>query len=101
MQPPFYAAVLPNAYFGCARYEDAIDTAKAMIELDQQNVEPYLIMAASQAALDRIDEARQTARAIKELEPQFELGEYAKSQPYKERDDLERFSAHLRTAGLT
>jgi len=100
VRPPFYAAVLPSAYFGCERYEEAIGTAKAMIELDQQNVEPYLIMAASHAALGRIDEARQVARKIKELEPQFEIREYAKSQPYKEGDDLERLSVRLGTAGL-
>jgi adenylate cyclase len=100
VQPPFYAAVLPTAYYGCGRYEEAIGAAKAMTELDEQNVEPYLIMAASQAALGRIDEARQVGLKIKALDPEFETVNFAESQPYKEAAELERLTAHLANAGL-
>jgi tetratricopeptide (TPR) repeat protein len=100
IQPPFYAAVLPTAYYGCGRYEEAIAAAKAMVELDQQNVEPYLIMAASQAALGRVDEAHQVSLKIKTLDPEFETVNYAESQPYKEAAELERLTAHLAIAGL-
>ena len=100
VQPPFYAAVLPTAYYGCGRYEEAIGSAKAMVELDEQKVEPYLIMAASQAALGRIDEARQVSLKIKTLDPEFKTANYAESQPYKEAAELERLTAHLASAGL-
>ena len=78
----------------------AIAAAKAMAELDEQNVEPYLIMAASQAALGRIDKARQVGLKIKTLDPEFKTASYAESQPYKEANDREQLTAHLASAGL-
>jgi class 3 adenylate cyclase/TolB-like protein len=100
VQPPFYAAVLPTAYYGCGRYEEAIGAAKAMAALDEQKIEPYLIMAASQAALGRINEARQVGLKIKTLDPEFKTASFAESQPYKETAELERLIAHLASAGL-
>jgi adenylate cyclase len=100
IQPPFYAAVLPTAYYGCGRYEEAIGAAKAMVELGERNVEPYLIMAASQAALGRIDEARQVSLKITTLDPGFKTANYAETQPYKKAAELEKLTSHLASAGL-
>lgn len=100
IQLPFYAAVLPTAYYGCGRYEEAIGAAKAMVGLDEQNVEPYLIMAASQAALGRIDEAHQVSMKITTLDPGFEIAYYAETQPYKKAAELKKLTSHLASAGL-
>ncbi|MFQ5538889.1 MAG: tetratricopeptide repeat protein [Candidatus Binatia bacterium] len=98
--PPSYAAVLPSAYFGCGRYEEAIAAAKATIELDERNVGLHLILAASCAALNHAEEARWAAKQLLRLKPEFSLTEFAESEPYKEQKILDHLIAQLSTAGL-
>jgi hypothetical protein len=85
---------------GCERHEQAIAAAKAAIELDDQCVDPYLILAASSVALDRTEDARWAAGRVLKLKPAFKLADYAASQPYKERNQLSRLLNQLRSAGL-
>ncbi len=99
-RPPTYANVLPSAYFGLGRYEKAISTAKAAIELDQSNVDLHLILAASSAAMNLAGEATRAAQEALQLKPNFSLEEFAKSQPYKDRKYLDVLLDKLRSAGL-
>ena len=55
-----YPAILASAYHGDRRNE-AIVAAEAAIDLDDQSVDPYLILAAANAALGHTEEARWAA----------------------------------------
>ncbi|MDH3790449.1 MAG: hypothetical protein OEU09_14505 [Rhodospirillales bacterium] len=63
-------------------------------------VDPYLVLAASNAALGRTEEARQAAEIVLELMPEFRLKAFAASQPYKEQKHLGRLLDQLRSDGL-
>jgi hypothetical protein len=95
-----YPAILASAYHGDRRNE-AIVAAEAAIDLDDQSVDPYLILAAANAALGHTEEARWAAEKVLKLKPGFRLAEYAASQPYKEQKHLDRLLDQLRSTGLT
>ena len=59
-----------------------------------------LILAASNVALGNMAEARAAAARVLGLEPEFRLGEFAATQPYRDPGDLERLLGRLREAGL-
>jgi tetratricopeptide (TPR) repeat protein len=101
IHPPMYPAVLASAYYGSERYEQAIAAAKDAIELQSNDVSPYLYLAASNMALDRAEEARRAATKVLEMEPDFSVGEFAESQPYKESKTLQNLLARLNSAGLS
>ena len=100
VHPPMYPAVLATAYYGSDRHDEAITATKTAIALDEQQVDPYLIMAASNTVLGHSEAAQQTAQKVLELKPDFNLTEFAASQPYKEQEHLDRLLAHLTSAGL-
>jgi adenylate cyclase len=101
VQLPIFLAMLAGAYHGAGRHEEAVAAAKTALELDDKRVEPHLILAAANAALGHIEEARRAAEKLLKLKPAFRLAEYALSQPYKEQKHLDRLLDQLRTAGLT
>jgi len=47
-----------------------------------------------------VDEARDAAARVRELDPAFRLDEFAATQPYRNPHDLERLLERLREAGL-
>jgi adenylate cyclase len=100
LQPPMFPAILASAYHGCGRHAEAIATAKASIALNANNIAPYLVLAAANAALGHTGEARRATQQVLKLKPEFNLEEFAESQPYKNRQDLETLLEQLRNAGL-
>ncbi len=100
VHPPMYPAILANAFYGSGRYEEAVAAAKTAIELDDTHIDPYLMLAAANAALGRGEEARRAAEKVRRLKPGFSLEDYAPSQPYKDPDHLTRLLDRLRSAGL-
>ncbi len=101
VHPPDYPAVLASAYHDSGRHEEALAAAKAAIELSDNKVDPYLIIAASSDAMGQAEVACWAAREALRVKPDFSLDEFAKSQPYKEREDLERLISRLKNAGLS
>ena len=100
VNPPMYPAILASAYHGCDRHEEAITAALSSIELDNNNVDPNLVLAASSAALGRSDKAHRATEEVLKLKPEFNLKEFVETQPYKEQEDLDRLTAQLSSAGL-
>jgi len=100
VHPPMYPAILASAFYGSERYEDAIAAAKTAIELDDTHIDPYLMLAAANAALGRGEEARWAAEKVRKLKPAFTLDDFATLQPYKDHQHLDRLLGQLRTAGL-
>ena len=100
VNPPMYPAILANAYHGCDRHEEAITAALSSIELDNNNLDSNLVLAASSAALGRSEKAHSATVEVLKLKPEFNLKEFAEIQPYKEQGDLDRLTAQLSSAGL-
>jgi adenylate cyclase len=100
VHPSFYPLVLATAaYFG-GRFEEAAGAAGRALEIDQENVQALIILAAAQIRLDLSEQARGAVRRILQLQPELRLDTYASSQPYKDTAALERLLADLRAAGL-
>jgi TolB-like protein len=100
VHPPTFPAILASAYHDSDRHEEAVAAARAAVELSDDKVDPYLIIAASSDALGRAEEARWATHEVLRVKPDFNLAKFAKAQPYKERKDLDRLIARLRNAGL-
>ena len=100
VNPPMYPAILASAYHGCDRHEEAITAALSSIELDNNNIDSNLVLAASCAALGRSDKAREARQEVLRLKPEFNLKEFAKTQPYKDQEGLDRLTTQLIDAGF-
>jgi adenylate cyclase len=100
VHPPMYPAILASAYYGDLRYEKATQAAKDAIDLDENHVDPYLVLAASKVALGQDGEARLAAAKVRKLKPSFNLTDFAKAQPYENQAELDLFLERLTTAGL-
>ena len=98
--PVYYPAVLAAAYYGCGRYEDAIAAAREVLQSDRNNLDALLIVAGANAALDRIDVARQASGEVFRVSPDFALDTYAATQPYRDPQALAQVIGMLQKAGL-
>ena len=101
VHPPMYPAVLASAYYGCDRFEEAATAAKDSVELESVDPSPYLYLAASYAAMDRMDEARRTAKKVREKDPGFTIEGFAQTQPYKNAKTLDLLITRLNSAGFS
>ena len=56
--PSYYPAVLSAAYYGCSRFEEALDAAKISFQADPNNLEALLLIVAANGALGRSEQAQ-------------------------------------------
>ena len=98
--PLFFPAILASSYHGAERYEEAITAARDAIQLDPSKPEPYVILAACAVALGHVEEAQQAVQKVLALKPKFNLAAFAKLQPYKDQNHLDRLLDQLGTAGF-
>ena len=98
--PPMFPAILATAFYGSGRYDEAITASNLAIGLRATDVDPYLVLAASNMAMDRPGQARSAAEEVIALVPNFNLADFAETQPYREQKHLNRLLDHLRSAGL-
>jgi adenylate cyclase len=101
VHPPMYPAVLASAYYGCDRFEEAVAAAQDSVELESVDLSPYLYLAASYAAMNRMEEAQRAAMKVREKEPDFTLDEFAQSQPYKNPNTMDLLISRLNSAGFS
>ena len=100
IHPQIFPAVLATAYHGAGRYEESMAAARSAIELDSTKIEPYLILTACAVVLGQAEKAQRFAREVLALKPGFSLEVFAKSQPYKDQEHLDRLVDQLSKAGL-
>jgi adenylate cyclase len=98
--PAEFPAILAAAYHDSGRHADAIDAARASLQLRADDIDPLLILAASNVAQGNLDQAREAATRVCDLDPAFNLSDFAATQPYRDQNDLERLLGRLREAGL-
>ena len=100
VHPPMFPAILAHALYDCGRNEEAVAAAKSAIELRETDVDPHLLLAASEVAMEHPEEARSIPEKVLNLAPDFNLMEFGETQPYKEHKHLNRLLDHLRSAGF-
>jgi adenylate cyclase len=82
------------------RFEEASEWARAAIRQAGRRIHSHAILASSLGHLGRIDEARRAFDETLKLRPDYSQALVERIMPFKHREDLERFLAGLRKAGL-
>ena len=98
--PAYYPAVLSAAYYGCSRFEEALDAAEISFEADSNNLDALLLIVAANVALGRLETAKEAARKVPILKPDFTIETFAVNHPYKDQLHLKEIISRLKQAGL-
>jgi tetratricopeptide (TPR) repeat protein len=73
---------------------------KEGIARDPEHVQSRYALVTTYCATEQYEEARAEAREIFKIDPRFNLEQYTKRLPYKDREVNERLLTDLRKAGL-
>jgi adenylate cyclase len=100
--PPWYLTTLCDIYRLTGRHNEAIATAKAIIELKLplEMEMGRLYLAAILIELGRDEEARELASEYRKLRPTFSLKRFKKTRIYKDPDITEKLISQLQKAGF-
>ena len=91
---------LGRAYFMTGHYDEAIATLKKILHINPNYLPAHAFLAACYSSLGRHAEAAAEADEVRRINLKFNLESYAKTLPYKNKADIERYIAALRKAGL-
>jgi TolB-like protein/Flp pilus assembly protein TadD len=99
--PDWYLMMVGQLYHQLGRFEEAVNVVR-MCPTARGNLGGTLTLAASLAALGRVDEARAVAAEVAAIKPGFTLARHLLRLYYYFRDPaaLKRLAGHLREAGL-
>jgi tetratricopeptide (TPR) repeat protein len=96
----YYYHMLGAAYRSAHQYEDAITACEKMVHMNPNSLPPYIILASCHSLLDQMDKARQNVTEILRIDPQYSVGQFALTMPFKNKEELELYLEALRKAGL-
>lgn len=98
--PSWYSLQLGAIYFDARLYEKAVATFEALPSLETALARLYL--AASYAALDQVNDARQTLDTAREIDSRVTISHWTSPQqaPYRRHEDVEHFRHFLAKAGV-
>ena len=94
--PDWYWWTLGFSYFHLGRYEEALEALERMTAPDKAR----RVLAATYAHLGRLDEARHEAEEFMKVVPNFSIKEWARTEPYTDPNELQRYVDGMRKAGL-
>jgi TolB-like protein/Flp pilus assembly protein TadD len=98
--PGLYFSILALAYSVSGRYEEAIAKFKKAIGREPELIWGHIGLAATYTLVGREEEGRAAAAEVLKISPKFSLQHYARTVPWKNKADLNRWVAALRKAGL-
>jgi TolB-like protein/class 3 adenylate cyclase len=98
-QPQFMASI-SFGHFCLRRFEEASLWAGNAVREQPNLLSPLLILAASAAHMERLDEARRLVPQILHLSPSYRLSRIKERVPFRRPQDIALFSEGLRLAGL-
>jgi adenylate cyclase len=98
--PTWYFLNFGNSYRMIGQYEEAITQYKKALRLAPNNILAHLCLAGTYSLSGRDEEARAEADEALKINPKFSLESYAKTLPYKNQAQLDRYVEALRQAGL-
>ena len=96
----YYYNHLGTAYRSLQKYEDAITACESMIHMNPNSLPPYITLASCHSLLNQIDKARQAVTDILRIDPQYSIGQFALTMPFKDKEELDLYLQALRKAGL-
>jgi adenylate cyclase len=96
----YYYNHLGTAYRSLQKYEDAITACESMIHMNPNSLPPYINLASCHSLLNQLDKARQAVTDILRIDPQYSIGQFALTMPFKDKEELELYLEALRKAGL-
>jgi adenylate cyclase len=88
--PAVYFNILGVSYRESKQYEESISTLKEGIARDLEHVQSRYALVTTYCATEQYEEARAEAREIFKIDPRFNLEQYTKRLPYKDREVNER-----------
>jgi adenylate cyclase len=98
--PALYFNILGVSYRESKQYEEAISALKEGIARYPEYILSRYALVTAYCAAERYEEARAEAREIFKIDPRFNLKQYTKRLPYKDREVNERLLTDLHKAGL-
>ena len=98
--PAYWIRNLGEAYRLTKQYKEAITEFKRAIQANPHYLECHVSMACTYSLMGREDDAEAAASEVLKIDPGFSVQDYAKTLPYKERNDLNCVVEALRRAGL-
>ncbi len=96
----WYFRFLGYTYFGVGQYEKAIAAYKKALNRAPNDIITHLALTTAYSWANRPEEARVQAAEVLRINPKFSVKQRAKTLPYKNQADLERYLDGLRKAGL-
>jgi Flp pilus assembly protein TadD len=66
-------AALSNAYFNAERYEEAIDAAQVVVEIDEKDPQAYCNLGSCYSVCNMVDDAISAFKKASELAPDYSL----------------------------
>ena len=99
--PTYWIRNLGEAYRMTERYEEAVTEFKRAVKATPNYLEGHVSLACTYSLMGRGSDAEAAASEVLRIEPEFSVLDYAKTLPYKEKDDLNCVIEALRKAGLS
>ncbi len=100
MYSPWFIVVKAHALRLLGRFDEALKTYKDAIAATPGYVPPHIGLTLCYAEMGRGHDAREQARELLSLEPQFSIAHYLSTPGYKDKALTERSASALRQAGL-
>ena len=97
---PYMLLELGRAFCHAGRYEEALDPLSRVISDRPYWITGRALLIVTAVGLGRAELARHHSAELLRTSPGFSLGNWARTLPYKNPDDRERYLDALRTAGL-
>jgi len=97
---PGFLRALAQAYRFSGNPDAAVDAFRESLEREPDYLAPHVNLTSVLGELGRIDEARQAAREVLRLAPDFSIRDYMQGLSYRNQEDALRVEEGLRKAGL-
>jgi len=98
--PAWYVGDLAWAHLLMNRQDQAIAIAKEATSLDPDYIFTYFVLAIAHAEIGNTDNAAMAVDRIVSIDPDYSLSRFARSQPFRDVEVMERHLDGLRQAGL-
>lgn len=95
----WHEGLLGQAHYVNGAYEQALEWVRSAVARNDLIRFNQRLLIATLGALDRSEEAKQTARLYLQVEPNFRISSYVRRCPFRGAS-LETWLGHLRSAGL-
>jgi len=98
--PTWYFLNFGHSYRMIGQYQEAITQYKKALRVAPNNIMAHISLAATYSLSGRDEEARAEAEEVFRINPKFSVEYYAKTLPFKNQTQLDRYVEAMRKAGL-